>query len=122
MLDDEDGFDVILIATGSEVGSALGAAGILRQGGTKVRVVSMPSCELFEAQDEAYHEAVLPASCVKRVTVEAGTTFGWARYAGTSGLSIGIDHFGDSAPYGIIAEEYGLTAEGIAGRVGDWLS
>ena len=118
----EEGFEVILIATGSEVSATLGAAEQLRAQGRKVRVVSMPSWELFERQDAAYREKVLPAACARRVAIEAGSTFGWNRYVGDAGLVIGIDHFGASAPAEKLAEEYGFTADRIAKAVADYLA
>jgi transketolase len=121
VLSDEPGFEVILIGTGSEVGVALGAADLLRQAGRKVRVVSMPSWELFEAQDADYRHSVLPAACDRRVTVEAATTFGWERYAGPKGLMIGLNRFGDSAPYKKLAEAYGFTAQAVFSRVKTYL-
>jgi transketolase len=122
VLSDEAGFEVILIASGSEVAPVLGAADRLRQAGRKVRVVSMPSWELFDVQDAAYRESVLPASCTRRVTVEAGATFGWDRYAGSQGLTIGLNRFGDSAPYKKLAEVYGFTAPAVAERVKAYLA
>lgn len=122
VLSDDAGFEVILIATGSEVPEALVAAQTLRQEGRKVRVVSMPSWELFEAQSAAYKESVLPAACRRRVTVEAGSTFGWERYAGPEGLMIGLNRFGDSAPYKKLADEYGFTAARIAAKVKAYLA
>ena len=117
VLSDDDDFKVIIIATGSELMAAQHAAEHLRANGCKIRVVSMPSWELFEAQDQAYKDSVLPPGCTRRVSVEAGTTFGWERYVGRCGLMIGVDHFGDSAPYQILAEEYGLTAEKIVEQI-----
>lgn len=117
VVSDDENADLLLIATGSELGPTLGAAGVLREKGHAVRVVSMPSWELFDAQSAEYREQVLPAAMAKRVTVEAGITQGWERYAGSNGLTIGIDHFGDSAPYKVLAEEYGLTAETLATRI-----
>ena len=117
----EEGFEVTLIASGSEVNTALGACEILRKQGRKVRVVSMPSWDLFDAQSEEYKEKILPKSCTKRVSIEAGSTFGWSKYVGTDGLSIGIDHFGASAPAEKLAEEYGFTAEGVAEHVAAYL-
>lgn len=117
----DENFDVILIASGSEVNPAMGAAELLRAQGKKVRVVSMPSWELFEAQSAEYKESVLPKAAKKRVSIEAGSTFGWHKYVGDEGLSIGIDHFGESAPYGILAKRYCLTADTIAEKVADYL-
>jgi transketolase len=74
------------------------------------RVVALPSWELFEAQSAAYRDSVLPARVGARVAIEAGSTFGWERYVGDAGVVIGIDHFGASAPAGVLYEEFGLTA------------
>jgi transketolase len=106
--------DVILIATGSEVSLALDAAKLLAAKGTKARVVSMPSMGLFNAQDAAYRETILPRDVEARVSIEAGATFGWAKYVGPRGTSIGLDHFGTSAPAAAIAKEYGFTPEAVA--------
>ena len=121
VLSDDEGFEVALIATGSEVGSSMEAAKLLRAKGRKVRVVSMPSWELFEAQDAGYQATVLPDGSYKRVSVEAGTTMGWDRYTGRCGLRIGIDRFGASAPYEKLAAEWGFTGEGIAAKVETFL-
>jgi transketolase len=110
----EENFEMILIGTGSELSCAMGAAEILRKEGRKVRVVSMPSWELFEKQSAEYKESVLPSSCCKRVVVEAGYPMGWERYVGKKGLILGIDHFGASGPFEKLAQEYGFTAEGVA--------
>lgn len=118
---DADRVDVVLIATGSEVGAALGAAEMLADRGIGARVVSMPSMELFEAQDQAYRDSVIPPSVKKRVVVEAGSPFGWCRYAGDEGVVIGMDRFGASAPYQTLAEKFGFTAESVANRVVDYL-
>ncbi len=117
VLSDDENFELLVIATGSEVMTCHEAVETLRAQGRRVRLVSMPSRELFEAQPEDYRESVIPSGCKKRVTVEAATTFGWEKYAGDNGLMIGIDHFGDSAPASVIAEEYGLTAEKIAAKI-----
>ncbi len=113
----EEGFEYLLIATGSEVNLALDAAAALRAEGKKVRVVSMPSWELFEAQSKEYKDSVIPPCCKKRVTIEAGSTFGWAKYAGDNGLSIGLDHFGASAPYKVLAEKFGFTAPAVVEKI-----
>ena len=104
---------VILIATGSEVHIALEAAEALAAGGVSARVVAMPSWELFEAQSAAYREEVLPAHIETRVVIEAAATFGWERYVGSGGTVIGIDHFGASAPGGVLYEKFGLTVEKV---------
>jgi transketolase len=104
---------VILMATGSEVEIAHAAYTQLMQDGVRVRVVSMPSWELFEQQDPVYKESVLPASVTARVSIEAGVTLGWQKYVGSGGVAIGVDTFGASAPYERIYTEYGLTAEAV---------
>ncbi|MFN2459582.1 MAG: transketolase [Candidatus Velthaea sp.] len=115
ILRDTDGApDTILIATGSEVSLAVEAAQLLAGRGTKARVVSLPCWSLFDAQDAAYRDAVLPPDVKARVSIEAGTTLGWSRYVGDRGVAIGIDHFGTSAPAAAIAREYGFTPEHVA--------
>lgn len=106
--------DVILIGTGSEVSLCTKAAEKLTGYGVKARVVSMPSTYLFEAQDDTYRESILPKSIRKRITVEAGATLGWHKYAGDEGKVIGIDHFGASAPGDEIMKHFGFTAERVA--------
>ncbi|MFN8371878.1 MAG: transketolase [Anaerolineae bacterium] len=101
---------VILMGTGSEVSIAHDAYRQLMAEGVKARLVSLPCWELFEAQDAAYRESVLPARVTARVSIEAGVTLGWQKYVGASGVAIGVDRFGASAPYERIYEEYGLTA------------
>jgi transketolase len=105
--------EVILIATGSEVEIALAAADGLAAEGVAARVVALPSWELFEAQDADYRESVLPAAVTARVSIEAGATFGWGRYVGTAGASVGIDHFGASAPAKVLYEKFGITADNL---------
>jgi transketolase len=102
----------ILIATGSEVHVALAAARLLQADRVRVRVVSMPSWELFALQSDDYREQVLPAD-VPTLAVEAGATFGWERYADDV---IGIDHFGASAPGTVALEQFGFTPEHVAAR------
>lgn len=108
---------VIVIATGSEVALALGAVEKLQAEGFAVRLVSLPSWELFEAQSPDYRESVLPASVVRRVSVEAATSFGWDRYVGTQGTRISIDHFGASAPADALYKHFGFTQERIVDTV-----
>lgn len=105
--------EVLLIGSGSEVALCLAAQSTLAEQGVAARVVSLPSFELFEAQDAAYRESVLPSAVTARVTVEAGSTFGWDRYAGTGGVIIGIDHFGASAPGDVVMREFGFTADHV---------
>jgi transketolase len=102
--------EIILIATGSEVGLATQAAAQL---GDKVRVVSMPSTDVFDRQDAAYREAVLPKACRKRVAIEAGVSDFWRKYVGLDGAVIGVDEFGASAPAEKLFEEYGFTVEKV---------
>ena len=114
VLSDCDGTaDVILISTGSEVGITMDAAKTLTANGKKVRVVSVPCTAIYEAQDAAYQESVLPAGVRARVVIEAGVTSGWGKYVGFDGAIIGIDHFGESAPAGQLFKEFGFTAENI---------
>lgn len=108
--------ELILIATGSEVAIALEAAATLNGGQAPTRVVSLPSWELFEEQDAAYKESVLPAGVKARVAVEAGSTFGWERYVGDAGATVGIDHFGASAPAEVLYEKFGLTADAVVAK------
>ena len=103
--------ELVIIATGSEVDLALRAQDTLAAEGRRVRVVSMPSWELFAAQDAGYRRAVLPVG-VPRVSVEAGRTWGWERWIG-DGEAVGIDHFGASAPAEVLAEKFGMTAENV---------
>ena len=118
ILRDSDGQpEAIIIATGSEVELALKAAEELTAKGKKVRVVSMPSTNIFDAQDAAYRESVLPSTVAKRVAVEAGSTDGWWKYVGTSGKIIGLDRFGESAPAGLLFKEFGFTVENVVKSV-----
>jgi transketolase len=105
--------DVILIATGSEVHIALEAAANLQGRGVAVRIVSMPSWELFERQPEDYRNRVLPPGVSARVGIEAGVRQGWRHYVGDKGEMVGIDHFGASAPYEILYDKFGLTADKV---------
>jgi len=106
--------ELILIATGSEVHVTLAAARLLAQEGRRVRVVNMASWELFDEQPEEYRRSVLPPKVSRRMSVEAGITLGWERYVGEQGVKQGIDHFGASAPWKVIAEKWGFTPEAIA--------
>ncbi|AOU96848.1 transketolase [Acidihalobacter yilgarnensis] len=109
--------EAILIATGSEVGLAMDAAAQLEGKGRRVRVVSMPSVDVFEAQDEAYREAVLPRAVRARVAVEAGVTNFWGKYVGLDGAVVGIDRFGESAPAGELLKYFGFTTERVVEAV-----
>ena len=110
--------EMILMASGSEVGLIMDAAQKLHEEGKGVRVVSFPSWELFERQDEAYKESVLPKNLTARLAVEAAATFGWERYAQSI---IGIDHYGASAPGKIIFEKFGFTVENVVAKAKELL-
>jgi len=105
--------DILIMASGSEVWISLEAGKKLAEEGKKVRVVSFPSWELFEQQDDAYKASVFPAICRARLAVEAGWPTGWEKYVGLNGKIIGIDHFGASAPRAVLAEKFGLTARNV---------
>jgi transketolase len=111
-----DSPQVILIATGSEVHIALEAGQTLEGEGIASRVVSMPSCEIFDDQPKEYRDQVLPPSVRARVSVEAGTTKGWERYVGLDGASVGMNGYGASAPASVLYEKFGITAEKVAGK------
>jgi transketolase len=120
----ENGRKVIFLATGSEVEIALDAAARLEAQGVGADVVSMPCTERFDAQPREYRESVLPDVSnrdILRVSIEAGTTFGWERYTGLHGLRIGIDRFGVSAPAKDAYDFFGLTPDKVATRVGDFM-
>jgi transketolase len=106
--------EVILIGTGSEVHVALAARERLAEAGVPARVVSMPCVEWFAEQDQAYRDSVLLPSVKARVSVEAAVTMGWERWVGEKGESVGLDHFGASAPYEVLYEQFGITAERVA--------
>lgn len=112
--------ELVIIATGSEVGLALGVAEELTAAGKRVQVVSMPCLELFDRQPEEYRQAVLRPDCPRRMSIEAGITLGWHKYVGEKGLCIGLDRFGASAPYKALAEEFGFTVPQILERVRGW--
>ena len=115
VLKDCDGTpDVMVIATGSEVALAVAAADASDK---NVRVVSMPSTDTFDAQDEAYRESVLPSSCKARVAVEAGVTDFWRKYVGLDGAVVGIDTFGESAPAGDLFKHFGFTVENVVAAI-----
>jgi transketolase len=108
---------VILLATGSEVQVAIGTAERLEADGIGADVVSMPCWSLFDAQDQAYRDDVLPDDGCLRVSIEAGSTLGWERYTGRKGIRIGLDRFGASAPAEDVFERFGFTTEAIAPRI-----
>ncbi len=108
--------DVILLASGSEVSLCVQARELLKAKGVDVRVVSMPCMELFEEQDEAYKQSVLPKAVRARLAVEAATSFGWHKYVGLDGDTICLDHFGASAPAGALFKAFGFTPENVADK------
>ena len=114
--------DILLIATGSEVELAMGAADALADDGVKACVVSMPSTDVFDAQDVEYRESVLPAAVSARVAIEAGVTEGWWRFVGTQGRVIGLDRFGESAPASELFEHFGFTTENVVAVAKDVLN
>ena len=114
--DSDEKPNIILMASGSEVQLAVKARERLTEKGVKVRVVSMPCWELFNDMPEEYREKVLPKDITARIAVEAGVPMGWERYVGTGGAVIGIDHFGASAPGGILMEKFGFTVENVVSK------
>ncbi|MEH2086336.1 transketolase [Nostoc sp.] len=116
VVDSEGTPDLILIGTGSELSLAVGAAEKLTAEGKKVRVVSLPSWELFEAQDAAYKESILPKAVTKRLSVEAGSSFGWHKYVGTEGDCVSIDRFGASAPGNVCLEKFGFSVDNVLAK------
>jgi transketolase len=117
ILEDSNGTpDLILIASGTELELATKAAAVLRAEGRNVRVVSMPCVELFEEQDEAYRESVLPASVRKRLVIEASSSFGWHKYTGFEGDTVSINRFGASAPGPLCLEKFGFTVDNVVAK------
>ncbi|MGI9059199.1 MAG: transketolase [Ktedonobacteraceae bacterium] len=113
LLDSENTPQIILIATGSEVSLAVDAANVLRQDGVQIRVVSMPSWELFEEQSTAYKEMVLPKHVSARIAIEAASPMGWERYIGAQGDTVTLNHFGASAPAKTLFQQFGFTVDNI---------
>ena len=111
--------DLVIFATGSEVGLALKTAEQLEKDGysKSTRVVSVPCWELFFSQDEAYKNDILSLDCKRRVSMEAGSTLGWERFVGREGLMVGIDHFGASAPAGELEKQFGFTVEAVTKKI-----
>jgi transketolase len=109
--------EAVIIGTGSELGLAMDAAKALTDKGRKVRVVSMPSTDVFDAQDASYRESVLPAALTARVAVEAGVTDYWRKYVGLNGKVIGLDTFGESAPADQVYKHFGITADNVVKAV-----
>ncbi|QEI41724.1 Transketolase [Dolichospermum sp. UHCC 0315A] len=116
IVDSEGTPDIILIGTGSEVSLCVSAAEKLTAEGKKVRVVSMPSSTLFDTQDAAYKESILPKAVTKRLSVEAASSFGWHKYIGSEGDTVSIDTFGASAPGGICLEKFGFTVDNVLAK------
>jgi transketolase len=116
LADSGRGVDLILIATGSEVWVALEAFEQLSKDGIGVRLVSMPSWELFDIQSAEYQEEVLPESVGARVSLEAGSPLGWERWVGRSGEIIGLDHFGKSAEGELVLANFGFNSENVVKR------
>jgi transketolase len=106
---------VVLLSSGSELQLALGAARLLGPG---VRVVSVPSFEVFDRQPAEYRESILPSACRRRVAIEAGVTALWRKYVGLDGKVVGIDRFGLSAPAPVVYQELGITVEAVVAAVG----
>jgi transketolase len=121
LVDCEGSPEVILIATGSEVHLATRSAAQLAAAGRRVRVVSMPSVDVFEVQDASYRESVLPSAVTRRVVIEAGVTAPWYKYVGMNGKIIGLDCFGESAPSDALFEYFGLTVEKVVKAVEELL-
>ena len=117
LVDTQGAPDAILISTGSEVAIAAAAAKKLLEKGIKTRLVSMPCTTLFDAQDAAYREAVLPARVRARVAVEAGVSASWHRYVGPEGRIVGLDRYGESAPAKDVYEYFGFTADNVVKQV-----
>lgn len=115
-----EGKDAVVVATGSELPTALAAAEVLAEEGHSIRVVSMPCVEAFLAQDDDYRVSVL-GDGLPLASIEAGVTFGWGNVVGQAGLKIGIDTFGASAPAGVLAEQFGFTPEKVADKLRSWL-
>lgn len=119
IIKDSENPELILIATGSEVDLALESAKVLEEEGKAVRVVSMPSQELFKEQDGDYREKILPSAIRNRVSIEMGTSFGWGAFTGLDGLNISIDRFGISGPGGDVAKKLGFNVENIVKEIKD---
>jgi transketolase len=106
--------EIIIMASGSEVDLALASSNVLEEKGTKTRVVSFPSWEIFEMQSEEYKNSVLPKNIKARISIEAGISQGWEKYVGFDGKTIAIDHYGASAPQNVLFEKFGFTVERVA--------
>ena len=114
---EKEKLDVILLASGSEVGLAMDAKEALYQKGIDARVVSVPCASLFDKQSKEYQESVLPLDCRKRVSIEMATSFGWHKYVGLDGKCISVEKYGASAPANKVIAEYGFTVENVVSEV-----
>ncbi|MBD2337898.1 transketolase [Calothrix sp. FACHB-156] len=121
VVDSEGTPDIILIGTGSELSLAVTAAEKLTAEGKKVRVVSLPAWDLFDAQDAAYRESVLPKAVTKRLSVEAASSFGWHKYVGSEGATVSIDTFGASAPGNVVLEKFGFSVDNVLAKAKELL-
>lgn len=119
IIKDSENPELVIIATGSEVALALDSAKVLEEEGKAVRVVSMPSMELFKAQDAEYREKVLPADLRNRVSIEMASSFGWGEFTGLDGLNISIDRFGMSGPGGDVAKKLGFNTKDIVAKINE---
>jgi transketolase len=117
LIDSQGAPECIVIASGSEVGICAQAVNTLNEHGRRVRLVSMPSTEVFDAQDAAYRESVLPQALRRRLAVEAGATLGWWHYVGSDGRVLGIDRFGESGKASDLFPHFGFTADNVAKQV-----
>ena len=121
LIEGSDDPELIIIATGSEVEIAVDVATELNSKNRNIRVISMPSTDVFDKQDEQYKETVLPFSCRSRVAIEAGVTDYWKKYVGLDGLALGVDNFGESAPAKNVFEYFGLTKNNLKEVIGNYL-
>ena len=112
---EQDNPELVFIATGSEVSLAIDTANKMKD--KRIRVVSMPCWEIYENQTNEYKESIIPRRGALKVSFEAGITLGWERYVGSNGMSIGLDHFGASAPGQHLAEEFGFTPDKIEPKI-----
>ena len=110
------------MATGSEVSLALDTLPLLSSLQLKIKIVSMPSWELFDEQEASYKDSVLNPECTKRVSIEAGVGLGWQKYVGSEGLIISFDQFGHSAPAEDLAKTYGFVPEAVSEKIKHWLN
>nr|MDA3838810.1 transketolase [Candidatus Delongbacteria bacterium] len=111
----------VIFAAGSEVNLAIDVFEKLKSDGINTKVISIPSWEIFEEQDEAYKNSILSPELNKRISIEAGVTFGWCKYTGLSGLNIGVDKFGSSAPGNVVMDEYGFSVDKAYNRIKEYL-